>query len=114
MEAEEFGLGDIDEMFAIFGGDKFSRNCHEMRARLLAVHRCAHDIAQWLAIAKAEGIGFAQGLAHSRVALGGAFIGPDEYVPEQADVAPLVHGEHRAGVKIAGHIGERQGRQQRR
>ncbi|MET4043642.1 hypothetical protein ABIC08_008365 [Bradyrhizobium sp. RT9b] len=94
MRAYQFGCGDFGEMLAAVGDDLFLRpscySCCDVPPTHARADKFGDELAKLFAVAKSEGIGFAEGLANGGAASGRALIAPDEGVPEKVDFFQLV------------------------
>ena len=90
MQAYQFGLGDLCETLAVAGVDLFlgpSRySCCGVPPSDARPDKFGDELAKLFAVAKPEGIGFAEGLANGSIAGGRALIGPDENVLEKVQL----------------------------
>ncbi|OYW34702.1 MAG: hypothetical protein B7Z41_01390, partial [Rhizobiales bacterium 12-66-7] len=79
MQAYQFGFDDFGEMLAIAGVDPFLRPSRYSCCGVPPTHarpdKFGDELAKLFAVAKPEGIGFAEGLANGGVASCGALIG---------------------------------------
>jgi hypothetical protein len=66
-----------------------------------------HDLAQCLAMAQAEQVGFTDGLLDLGIAHGGAFVGPEEHVLQQINAVRFLDPENAVRVGVMRDVHER-------
>src|SRR6185312_8818909 len=115
MQAQELRLCHVPEFRALRVGDVFLDPGRDVRGGGFSVHGTAHHLGHHLAqrslVLEPERIGLAQRLPHRGVSSGGAFIRPDEYIPQQINLVHLINGQNRLGVERPRHVDERQRRE---
>src|SRR5260370_21526947 len=114
MQAGEFGFDDGVEVLPIVGLDRLVGPGCDPRHGVLATHprvdEFRDDLAHLCAIAKPEGVGFAERLPDRGIARGPTFVGPNEAIPQKVYLVLLVHAEHSLSVGLAGNVREGQRR----